>query len=456
MNQSNNTYQLLLNMGEVSREKQWSDYLALGITESDIPELEKLVSDKKLHTSPSDSKEIWVPLHAWRALGQLQSTESCELLLTLQNSILYEDDWALEEIPKVLGMIASEKLTVLQKFLHNKRKKEFARVVAADGIKYVANNHPEKRDQCVALLIDYLENLDKKTEALNGLVVGLLLDLKAVEAIDTIQKVYKADLIDISSAGDIEDVEIELGLRLERDTPKPHNGSIALQKAKKEKDKEKKSNEQVDPIYDLIEGLLLDYGNEESILNVSELDGFFAAIISASNVIPPSQWMPAIWGGEAHSPEWEDFKIVEQFTNSVMGYYNFVANCLLEDEYDPLFLEHEVDNKIHTRTDDWCEGYLKGVNLWPPLSANDASIVTDALEPMNMFATDKGLKQLINMNDTVIEFWQLQIPRSASRIYQYFLQQRQHLRTPVQVNKTGRNDPCPCGSGKKYKKCCLH
>ena len=21
--------------------------------------------------------------------------------------------------------------------------------------------------------------------------------------------------------------------------------------------------------------------------------------------------------------------------------------------------------------------------------------------------------------------------------------------------KTGRNDPCPCGSGKKYKKCCI-
>lgn len=22
-------------------------------------------------------------------------------------------------------------------------------------------------------------------------------------------------------------------------------------------------------------------------------------------------------------------------------------------------------------------------------------------------------------------------------------------------SKTGRNDPCPCGSGKKFKKCCL-
>jgi hypothetical protein len=31
------------------------------------------------------------------------------------------------------------------------------------------------------------------------------------------------------------------------------------------------------------------------------------------------------------------------------------------------------------------------------------------------------------------------------------------LRVPPAVNKTpgvGRNDPCPCGSGKKYKKCC--
>jgi hypothetical protein len=23
-------------------------------------------------------------------------------------------------------------------------------------------------------------------------------------------------------------------------------------------------------------------------------------------------------------------------------------------------------------------------------------------------------------------------------------------------SKTGRNDPCPCGSGKKFKKCCIH
>ena len=26
--------------------------------------------------------------------------------------------------------------------------------------------------------------------------------------------------------------------------------------------------------------------------------------------------------------------------------------------------------------------------------------------------------------------------------------------SPKDIKKIGRNDPCPCGSGKKYKKCC--
>lgn len=31
-----------------------------------------------------------------------------------------------------------------------------------------------------------------------------------------------------------------------------------------------------------------------------------------------------------------------------------------------------------------------------------------------------------------------------------------HVRTPYvrEAPKTGRNDPCTCGSGKKFKKCC--
>ena len=34
------------------------------------------------------------------------------------------------------------------------------------------------------------------------------------------------------------------------------------------------------------------------------------------------------------------------------------------------------------------------------------------------------------------------------------LQPTEPAKTPVGKGKVGRNDPCPCGSGKKFKKCC--
>ena len=34
------------------------------------------------------------------------------------------------------------------------------------------------------------------------------------------------------------------------------------------------------------------------------------------------------------------------------------------------------------------------------------------------------------------------------------IQQNEGKQKPVKKTKVGRNDPCPCGSGKKYKQCC--
>ena len=39
----------------------------------------------------------------------------------------------------------------------------------------------------------------------------------------------------------------------------------------------------------------------------------------------------------------------------------------------------------------------------------------------------------------------------------FYVEGNVHARQPVRREgpKVGRNDPCPCGSGKKYKKCCM-
>ena len=47
--------------------------------------------------------------------------------------------------------------------------------------------------------------------------------------------------------------------------------------------------------------------------------------------------------------------------------------------------------------------------------------------------------------------WSLYL--SEERRKELFKEQRSS-KTVVKAKKIGRNDPCPCGSGKKYKKCC--
>jgi uncharacterized protein len=46
---------------------------------------------------------------------------------------------------------------------------------------------------------------------------------------------------------------------------------------------------------------------------------------------------------------------------------------------------------------------------------------------------------------------------SLTVIYRYFEPQRRsplHIPRRREGPKVGRNDPCPCGSGRKYKHCC--
>lgn len=39
--------------------------------------------------------------------------------------------------------------------------------------------------------------------------------------------------------------------------------------------------------------------------------------------------------------------------------------------------------------------------------------------------------------------------------HQAWLKDSRRLTLEQRMAKTGRNDSCPCGSGKKFKKCCL-
>ena len=212
---------VLFTLGEASRSRKWPNYLNHGFTETDVPELIQLVLNKDLHEAGGKTPEVWVPLHAWRTLGQIGSSEAVEPLLSMFD-YLEDDDWALEELPLVMGKIGVQALNSLSSYVSDAAHGEYARAMAAHGIKEVVAHNSQARENAVKLLTDYLEKQDPVNISLNAIVVNYLIDLKAVESIETIRSLYERGLADLASAGDIEDVEIadeaNLDIRLVRQT----------------------------------------------------------------------------------------------------------------------------------------------------------------------------------------------------------------------------------------------
>ncbi len=211
-------------------------------------------------------------------------------------------------------------------------------------------------------------------------------------------------------------------------------------------------------VYALVDRFLARHGTDAAILNVSELDGFLAALACAPDMILPSRWLAEIWGGEAHTPEWDSLDEAQAFLSAVMLIHNQVNGDLGGGLFEPVFLERTLEDRTHLVVDDWCEGFLRGLRLWPALSGEDMTVLEECLAPIRLFATEAGWKTLDGMGQDEIEDRQQQIGPAMERLFGHFARRagqpvQPHVRkTP----KVGRNDPCPCGSGKKYKRCCLH
>jgi len=199
----------------------WPDYpgkFALGLEH--VAELIRMSCDMTLHDDDSDSDAMWAPVHAWRALGQLRAEEAIEPLTQLM-LVSMDDDAAAEELPKVLAMIGPSSIPAIVPLLGGHSRDWVAASAAARALAEIALRFPARRSDCLGFIVKALSRPAEADPTRNGLLLNSLLDMKAVEAIDTIREAFRLDAVDITIAGDLEDVEIDLGLRRDRTTPKP-------------------------------------------------------------------------------------------------------------------------------------------------------------------------------------------------------------------------------------------
>ena len=159
--------------------------------------------------------------------------------------------------------------------------------------------------------------------------------------------------------------------------------------------------------------------------------GFLTAVCTGPDVVEVSEWLPEI------VPERElvDGPAARAKVDLLARLYGAVAETL---GTTPEIIPPEPDKPAQEAID-FCTGYLRGARMHA--AWRDDAIATEKLVAFEALAKD-GEESA----------GRAQLGGSVAELRRYWQSKRQVVNT---TPKVGRNDPCPCGSGKKHKKCCL-
>lgn len=83
-----------------------------------------------------------------------------------------------------------------------------------------------------------------------------------------------------------------------------------------------------DADFEILDDILLKHGDDHSVLNTCELDGFFTALVSGPAQVDIADWFPAIWGGQ--NPNWENTGEAKQFIELSVRHMNTLARQLAD------------------------------------------------------------------------------------------------------------------------------
>lgn len=191
-----------------------------------------------------------------------------------------------------------------------------------------------------------------------------------------------------------------------------------------------------------------------------ELDGYLTGVVVSPDLLLPRDWLDGIWG--ENDPAFDDLDQAQTIIAAVTDHCNAVVAALgfeqieagRSADYRPLFMvaggkpDHEV-----VRT--WVRGFAKAMALAPDCWSSIAEderlprLLTPFIGCMDVgdpdFEPADDVDELLDEAVTAI-------PRAAIVLRK--IARFGSGRSPRRRSKVGRNDPCPCGSGLEYKRCC--
>ena len=199
-------------------------------------------------------------------------------------------------------------------------------------------------------------------------------------------------------------------------------------------------------------------------MNLEELDGFFAALIAGPEPVMPSEYNREVFGADlSEAVEFSSLDEAKDILGLMMRHWNKIASMLYKGEiHVPMIFE---DEKGELHGNDWARGFMRGMHMrhegWAEF-VNDEKYGGALIPMMALYHEHDEDPEMRpepitpNKREQVISL----MAAGLMNAYEYFRKDREddlgvHVdESPRSIPKTGRNDPCPCGSGKKYKKCC--
>ena len=148
---------------------------------------------------------------------------------------------------------------------------------------------------------------------------------------------------------------------------------------------------------DDLDNFLMSEGVIENSMDISTLDGFFAALVLNPNIIMPSEYLPWIWDMEEGEDE-PAFASPEQanyILQLVMRYYNGVLITIENGNFAPLLytLEQQDDSEFFD-AEGWCMGFMQGVFLFVAPWKEVFEKHPEFLAPMVLLGTQSGSELL--------------------------------------------------------------
>lgn len=175
--------------------------------------------------------------------------------------------------------------------------------------------------------------------------------------------------------------------------------------------------------------------------------GVFTAVACGPSPVEPTTWLPWVLG-----PSVPDKASLRQVLELLVRDAQSIAECL---ELGQPWLPESSAARVQ-----FSKGFTRGTQSNP--AWQQASDVFTKLLPIAVRAEYIDLASIgrfVPESAHDAQAWLAaeheRLPVRLLEIYQHFAKERAQS-TPTRSEKVGRNEPCPCGSGKKHKKCCAH